>query len=127
MKGDRLYDVIQFILNEATEQELEVVRSALKRRIEGNRARGAMGVNPERLARRTASSIREQLGLSLDQIRSTVADFAAETLKKQAPELTDDQIHELLDAWVPESEKSRGRAGGPLPRRPPSRGLHWHS
>jgi len=107
MKGDRLYDVIEFILNEASEQELEVVRSALKRRVEGKRAHGAMGVDPGRIARRTASSIREQLGLSIDQIRSMVTSFAAETLKKQAPELTDAQIHELLDSWIPENREAQ--------------------
>lgn len=109
MKGDTLYDVIAFILNEASEEELEVVRSALKRRIEGGRGRGAMGVDPERIARTTASKINEQLGASLDQIRAMVANFAVDIIRKNAPELDEEQIQDLLDSWIPESGAKAGR------------------
>lgn len=110
MKGDRLYDVIEFILNGATEDELEVVRSALKRRIEGNRKTGAMGVDPGRIANQTAASIKEQMGLSIDQIRSMVGGFAEEIIKKNAPELTDSQVHDLLDSWIPDSKSAGSKA-----------------
>lgn len=112
IKGDRLYDVIEFILNEASEKELEVVRSALKRRIEGNRRAGAMGVDLGRIAHRTASNIREQMGLSIDQIRSMVTGYAVEIIKKNAPELKDEQIHDLIGAWIPEPTENRSSAAG---------------
>lgn len=111
MKGDRLYDTIEFILNEATEEELEVVRSALKRRVEGKPAHGAMGIDPGRMARQTASQIREQMGLSVDQIRSMVSGFAVDIIRKNAPELTEEQIRELLKSWIPESGTAGGQSG----------------
>lgn len=110
MKGDRLYDVIEYILNEASEQELEVVRSALKRRIEGDRGGGAMGVNPGRIADQTASSIREQMGLSIDHLRSMVSGYAAEIIRKNAPELDETQVHDLLDSWIPGSDEAPKRS-----------------
>ncbi len=109
MRGDRLYEIVDFILNEASERDLEVVRSALKRRIDGADARGAMGVDPARLARSAAASIQEQLGGSIDQIRATVRNFAVEMIRKEAPEVTEAQLRELLNAWVPESSTAPER------------------
>ncbi len=108
MKGDALYEVTDFILNQATERDLDVVQAALKRRVEGNKLHGAMGLDPGRMARETAASIREQMGLSMDQIRTMVRDFAAEIIEKNAPELGAEKIHELLDTWVPTSPERRG-------------------
>ncbi len=121
MKGDLLYDIVDFILNHATENDLEVVRAALKRRIEGGRTRGPMGIDPARLARESAARVREQFGVSMGRIRAMVKDFAAEILKKSAPELTEKQLSDLLDAWVPENEASGETSGAGASRRlPPS-------
>jgi hypothetical protein len=111
VKGDFLYDFVDFILNQATENELEVIRAALKRRVEGNRIRGPMGIDPARLARESASRVREQFGLSMGRIRAMVKDLAADILRKNAPELTEKQLGELLDAWVPEDEASGAGPG----------------
>jgi hypothetical protein len=101
MKGDSLYDVVDFILNQASENDLEVIRAALKRRIEGSDMSGPMGVSPVRLARESAAKVRKQMGASIGQIREMVKQFAAEIIRKDAPELTEAQVKELLDTWVP--------------------------
>ncbi len=102
MKGDSLYDVVDFILNQASENDLEVIRAALKRRIEGgDTAGGPMGISPARLARESAAKVRRQVGVSVERIRETVKQFAAEIIRKNAPELTEEQVKELLDTWVP--------------------------
>lgn len=115
MKDDRLYDVVDYILNRATEAELEVVRAALKRRIEGGDVRGAMGLNPERLAHEAASSIEKQLGGSIDQMRGMVRKFAGDVIRREAPELDERQIQELLGQWVPEKPTARKRPTKSLP------------
>jgi hypothetical protein len=128
VKGDVLYDIVDFILNQATENDLEVIRAALKRRIEGSRARGPMGIDPARLARESAARVREQFGVSMGRIRAMVKDYAAEILRKSAPELTEKQLSELLDTWVPENESSGADQGrrqspqGPPPSRLPAQG-----
>jgi hypothetical protein len=101
MKGDSLYDIVDFILNQASENDLEVVRAALKRRIEGSDMGGPMGVSPVRLARESAAKVRRQVGVSIERIRETVKQFASEIIRKNAPELTEEQVKELLDTWVP--------------------------
>jgi hypothetical protein len=112
MKGDFLYDVVDFILNQATENELEVIQAALKRRVEGGEAKGAAGINPARMARLTAAKIKKQVGFSLDQIRQTVRGFVTEIIRKDAPELTDTQVQKLLESLMPgETEESTPAAG----------------
>jgi hypothetical protein len=101
MKGDSLYDVVDFILNQASENDLEVIRAALKRRIEGSDMGGPMGISPVRLARESAAKVRRQMGVSVERIRETVKQFAAEIIRKNAPELSEAQVNELLDTWVP--------------------------
>jgi hypothetical protein len=113
VQGDFLYDAVDFILNNATENELEVIRAALKRRVEGSRIRGPMGVDPARLARESAAHVREQLGFSMERIRAMVKDMATEILRKNAPELTEKQLEELLDAWVPDREAPAASGGQP--------------
>ncbi len=118
MPGDRLYEAIEFILNEASEDELEVVRAALKRRIEGSDARGPMGLNPARLARETAASVQRQLGGSRGSIREMVRRFAVEIIRKEAPQLTDEQVQALLESWVPDQgggPEAGGGGAGALP------------
>ena len=112
MQGDTLYDVVNYILNEASERDLEVVREALKRRVEGNQMHGAMGIDPGRMANQTAARIREQMGMSIEQIRSMVRDFAAQVIEKNAPELGEKQIRELLDSWVPDELGGKPSSGG---------------
>ena len=115
MRGDRLYDVVEFVLNEATEDELEVVRAALKRRIEGTDARGPMGLSPSRLAQQTAASVQKQLGGSLGSIREMVRRFAGEIIRKEAPGLTEEQVNGLLESWVPDRHRAQEeRTGGPM-------------
>ncbi len=117
MKGDFLYDVVDFILNQATENDLEVIQAALKRRVEGGEAKGAAGINPARMARLTAAKIKKQVGFSLDQIRQTVRGFVTEIIRKDAPELTDTQVQKLLESLMPgETEESTPAAGEESPR-----------
>ncbi len=116
MKGDSLYDVVDFILNQASENDLEVIRAALKRRIEGSDMSGPMGINPARLARESAANVRRQMGASIGHIREMVKQFAAEIIRKDAPELTEEQVKELLDTWVPtEPAAGSGGAGADRP------------
>ena len=106
------YDVIDFILNTASESDLDVIRAALRRREEPGGSTGALGVDVGRLARESAAQIGEQLGGSVDQIRSTVRDYVRDMIAKQAPELSSAQLDELLNDWVPEGQKGFAREAG---------------
>jgi hypothetical protein len=101
MENNKVYDIVDFILNEATDAEVELIISAVKRRLE-DEAHGLDKMNPEKMARQLGSQINQQVGASVDQIRSMVRNFVAEKIKQEAPEISEEQLDQLLKAWVPE-------------------------
>jgi hypothetical protein len=113
MKGDFLYDIVDFILNHANENELEVMRAALKRRVEGGEGGEIAAMNPSRIARQTAASIRKQVDISLERVRGMVWDFVREIVQKEAPELDEAQIQQMLGAILPGGAPSGGASEGP--------------
>lgn len=114
MERDELYRVVDAILNQANPDELEVIREALKRR-EADSGEGGFGglqMSPKKLAEGTAHSISEQISYSRDTLRNMIKNFAVDIIRKEAPELSDEQVRELLQAWIPDpGAGSRGRTG----------------
>ena len=102
----KLYEIADFILNHADDSELEVVREALKRRLE-HRSRSPRGIDINAAAHRMGESVEGQLQSSRDFIRKTVKDFIIKTLKQQAPEISDSEIEVLLEEYLPSEEKKK--------------------
>ncbi len=100
MDNDKLYIILDFILNQAEVKELDVIDAAVKKRYKNLESKGPMGINPEKMAMEVASGISSQVDYSVDQIRDLVKEYARKILHKNAPELTKDQLDELLSAWV---------------------------
>ncbi|MBN2511285.1 MAG: hypothetical protein JXB03_13475 [Spirochaetales bacterium] len=108
----QLYKVVDYILNSADDAAVEVIISALKKR--GERRVNFAGVNPDALARQMAREIQGDMGFSLENIRSMVRDMVVKVIHNEAPELGEDDVQTLLDAWVPEDPKPIQME--PLPR-----------
>ena len=108
---DRLYMVVDYILNHAQDQDVEVILKAVKKRYEDRERKGAMGLKPGQMAREMAGQISQQMGFSREMIRKTVQDLARQTIMKNAPELTPEQVEELTEAWIPEPGQP-GKRGG---------------
>ena len=100
MNRDRLYEILDFILNEADRSELDAVRMALERRLGGSAAKGHLGIDPRGMAEETARSVADQVAWSADYVRSMVRDFAGDIIRKNAPELGDGDVETLLDSWL---------------------------
>lgn len=107
--ANRVYEIVDYILNEATDPEVEIIISAIKRRLE-DAAHGLDKMNPKKLARSVSSQVTEDIGGSIDQIRTMVRGFVAEKIKQQAPEISEGDLEELLKAWVPEPGKGEPRS-----------------
>jgi len=112
-KNEELYNVVDYILNKARGDELEVIREALKRREQESKsplAEGAkpgdVNLNPNAMAKQMSDSIQNQIGGSVEQIRSIVRNYARNILKQNAPELGEKQIDQLLTEWIPGDEKT---------------------
>ena len=112
---DKLYAVIDYILNRADDREIEVILKAVKKRYAQGGGGGRGGLNPQRMATQMARQISQQVGMSQEQIRHTVRNMSADIIRKNAPELTEQQVNELLKAWVPNPEDAKPRYA-PVPR-----------
>ena len=113
MDRDQLYKLVDLILNHATEDELEVLQAAIDRRNgdeEGAQGSGgAFQFSPKKMAEESAHSIADQVSYSQDTIRNMIKNFAVDIIRQNAPELSDGQVRELLEAWVPDPESSTGK------------------
>jgi len=113
----KLYQIVDFILNSAESSELEVIRSALRRREGGDPSEEetTFGQKIGNMAKEMSEQVSGQIGVSEDQIRKTIRGFVTDMIRREAPELRDAQVEELLDEWVPTPgmrERKTGRPGG---------------
>ena len=108
--GDFLF-ALDYILNKATMRELEAFAAAVERR-QGQLA-GAinptMPFTPDQAAKKMSESIYASIDASMDGVRHTFRDYAADLLQKEAPELSKEQIIGLVDSWIPQSSGKRGK------------------
>lgn len=123
MSRKELEAALDYIMNRADEEEFEVLLKACERRRRDRSLLGKIGgLGPSESARRAADRIQGQMGYSLDGIRSMVKDFVADIIRKNAPEIPEEDLSALLDAYVPDPGQARGRAkegqGSPSPLPP---------
>lgn len=103
MSRETLRSVLDYILNEADKDEFEaVVKACERRRRDLSLFASIGGVNPERAAHNTAQAVEASMGSSLDGIRSMIRDFVEDIIRKNAPEVTEEQLEELLASYVPD-------------------------
>ncbi|MGP1489832.1 MAG: hypothetical protein ACTTI6_02000 [Treponema sp.] len=109
--SDDLLFTIDYILHRAEPRELEALAAALERRkgqLDGV-VNGSIPFTPEQAAKKMSESIYASIDASMDGVRHTFRDYAAELLQKEAPELSKEQITSLVDSWIPQSSGKRGK------------------
>lgn len=102
---------LDYILNRANVREIDAFAAAIERRqgqINGV-INGSMPFTPEEAAKKMSESIYASIDASMDGVRHTFRDYAADILQKEAPELSNEQIIGLVDSWIPQSSGSRGK------------------
>ena len=103
---------LDYILHKAGSRELDAVAAALERR-QGQldvSAAGTVPFTPEQAAKKMSESIYASIDASMDGVRHTFRDYATDLLQKEAPELSKEQLAELVDSWIPQSGGSRGKS-----------------
>lgn len=116
MERDELFSVVDLILNHSNDGDIEVIMEAIKRRAKGRNSGTFRGINPERLAKESAAVLNNQMSYSVDSIRKMIQDFAVGIIQKEAPELDETQIQDLLDSWIPDpSQRKTKKNSNPLP------------
>ncbi len=108
MTRKELEGLVDFILNRADDAEFEVVLKACERRQKDRHVyAGLGGKNPQAAAKGMAKAIESQMGSTLDGLRGQVRDFVADIIRKNAPELDDAQIDELLAHYAPDPSERK--------------------
>ena len=101
-----LYKIAEFILNKADGKDLQVIEEALKRRL-SQKSKSPGGVDINHLAHITGEAVSKQLTTSREQIRETVTGFVKNIIKQHAPEISDDELKVLLNAWAPDTQTAK--------------------
>ncbi len=107
MEREELFSIVDLILNHSTDSDIEVIMESVKRRAKGRNSGTFRGINPEKLAKESAAVINSQMSYSVDTIRKMIQEFAVGVIQKEAPELSQSQIKELLDSWIPDPSQQR--------------------
>jgi hypothetical protein len=58
--------------------------------------------DPAKMAKEITEQINSSVGFSLDSMRSQIREMMLRIIKEHAPELTDGQVEELSNAWLPQ-------------------------
>lgn len=97
--------VLDYILNRCTIREIDALEAAVERRRRDLSARtGVISLDPARAAHQMTEAVQKSIDQSMEGIRGTLRTFAADTLHKDAPELTQEQMEALIDEWIPKQQ-----------------------
>lgn len=110
--SDDLLFTLDYILHKADLRALNAIVAALERRqvsLDGL-VNGTIPCTPEQAAKQMSESIYASIDASMDGVRHTFRNYAADLLQKEAPELSKEQILGLVDSWIPKSSGSRGKS-----------------
>ena len=122
MPDPELIRTLDYILNRCDDKSIEAVAAAVVRRKRELTMFGGMSAipNPGRLAKELSSQL--NMEGAIESLKTNIRDYAIRIIRQEAPELTDAQIDELTQAWlpgnnkVPSSRKSKKGGMGNLPR-----------
>ncbi|HUX42122.1 MAG TPA: hypothetical protein VMV83_13230 [Rectinemataceae bacterium] len=112
MSRAELQRVLDFILNRADEDEFEVIRKACERRNRDG-AFAAIGSSSSTvMAKKMAESVESTMGSSLESVRTMSRNFVADIIRKQEPNIGDEELAALVEQYLPSGEQRRASTPG---------------
>jgi hypothetical protein len=111
MANPELVQALEYILNRSDEPSIEVLAEAVVRRRRELALFGSTASvpNPQKLAKELSGQVNAGVGATIDGVKKSVRDMAGRIIREHAPELTDAQVGELLNEWVPDRGSQTGR------------------
>ena len=109
MPNPELVRVLDFILNRCDENAIEAVAAAvLRRRRELAMFGGALNLPDSRkMAQELSAKI--DIGGAINGLKASLRDMALRIIRQEAPELSDEQVKQLADTWIPEGGSKQPR------------------
>jgi hypothetical protein len=107
MPDPGLLQALDYILNQSDESSIEVLAEAVIRRRRNISIFGVIGgmPDPEKLAKEISGRVNQGIEIGIDGMKKSIHMMMINILKEHAPELTEEQIDELCEAWLPSEEK----------------------
>ena len=106
---------LDYILNRCTLREIDAISTAVERRRRDlASSTGILSLDPARAAREMSGTVRQSIESGMEGIRKTFREYAVNLIRKEAPELTDEQMAELVDAWMPDAASLKPGQPGSL-------------
>lgn len=99
-----LFAALDYILNRSDLRDIDALEAAVTRRkayLESST--GIISLDPGKAAHQMSGAIESSIQKSMDGIRGTFREFAADLLLKEAPELSREEMLSLVDSWIPAS------------------------
>ena len=117
MPDSELVKVLDYILNYSDEYSIEVIAEAVIRRRRDLTIYHATGQlpDPQRMASEITKKINTGLGGSIESMKKSIQEMTVRIIREHAPELTDSQVEELCQAWLPGSEAAKSKKKDALP------------
>lgn len=105
-------EILEYILNRATKYELELVGEALRKRMEREPALGPGQVDVQHMARSMAEGIEKKMGLGAGNVHRMSRRLAADMIRKEKPDISETELQQLLDRFVPGKGAESANTGG---------------
>jgi len=104
MADERLLQALDYILNYSDESSIEVLAEAVVRRRRNISVFGAIGgmPDPQKMAKELTDKIDAGIGGGIEGMRKSIQEMIIRIVREHAPELTDSQVDELCQAWLPD-------------------------
>ena len=109
MADERLLQALDYILNHSDASTLEVLAEAVVRRRRDLSLFNAMGAigDPQQVTKEITEKINSSVGGTIENMRRSVQEMIVRIIREHAPELSDSQIDELCQAWLPDPESEK--------------------
>lgn len=115
MTDPELVQALDYILNRSDAASIEVLAEAVVRRRRDMSVFNAIGgmPDPQRMAREITEKINAGVGGGIESMKKSVREMIIRIVREHAPELSDTQVEELCQAWLPETGNEKNET---LPR-----------
>ena len=113
MSGQKITDILEYILRNATRHELELIGEALRKRMERESTLGMGQIDVNQMARTMAENIEKQMGIGGERVHEMARRMVADMVRREKPEIPERELQALLDQWVPGRS---GKKAGEIPR-----------
>jgi len=105
MADPELVQTLDYILNRCDASSIEVLAEAVVRRRRDLSVFHAMGGgigDPGQMVKEITEKINTGIGSGMEGMRKSIQEMIVKILREHAPELTNSQINELCQAWLPD-------------------------